>query len=296
MKVLIIGSGGFIGKNLLNHLASQGVEVCGVSSSDSNGINPHTGLLSEQFSIPCGTDTIIYLAQSPYYRQVPERAPHLFNVNVTSAIQVAELARQSQVKRFLYTSTGNVYASSFHPLPEDAPLNRDNWYALSKIQAEEALSLFRNDMEIIIARLFGIYGVGQTDKLVSKLINSVLTEKTIRIDKNPIDPTDLGGLRLSLTYIQDFLDIVTQILDLEKIPQYLNISGSETISIREIATLAGELLVSKPKLDYIEQPRHGNLIADNKKLLSLVDYQFTNFKQGLDKIINEQFCKTHDNS
>ncbi|MBE9234275.1 hypothetical protein IQ231_22155, partial [Cuspidothrix issatschenkoi LEGE 03284] len=77
-----------------------------------------------------------------------------------------------------------------------------------KIHAEEALNLFRNDMEIVITRIFGVYGEGQENKLIPNLIHSVASEKEIFIDKNPLDKTDLEGLQISLIYIQDLVEIM----------------------------------------------------------------------------------------
>ncbi|MFM6001657.1 MAG: NAD-dependent epimerase/dehydratase family protein, partial [Sphaerospermopsis kisseleviana] len=71
MKVLIFGSKGFIGQHLFNYLQSEGMDVYGVSSSQPHTINPETGILSKSFFILPDTDVIIYLSQSPFYRQVP---------------------------------------------------------------------------------------------------------------------------------------------------------------------------------------------------------------------------------
>jgi nucleoside-diphosphate-sugar epimerase len=286
MKVLIVGSGGFIGKNLISHLALKGLDVFGISSSDGEGINPCTGILSEQFSIPIGTDAIIYLAQSPYYRQVPDMASHLLNVNVVSAVTVANMARKANVNRFIYTSTGNVYAPSFNPLSENAPLNKANWYSLSKIQAEEALALFRNDMDIVIARLFGVYGPGQSNKLIPNLLNSVIKETKIRIEKNSVDSQDLEGLKLSVLYIQNLIDILTHLLTIKNPPHYLNISSNEIVSIKQIANIMGSLLNKQVKFEISEKERSFDLIADISCLQAIGNYSFTKIDDGIKKMID----------
>jgi nucleoside-diphosphate-sugar epimerase len=284
MKVLIVGSRGFIGRHLLNHLASTGIDVCGVSSSDGKGIEAHTGVLSEQFSIPPGTDTIIYLAQSPYYRQVPEMASHLLNVNVTSAVKVADMARRLNVSRFIYTSTGNVYAPSFKPLSEDASLRRDNWYSLSKIHAEETLSLFRNDLNITIVRLFGVYGPGQTDKIIPKLLNSLAQGVPIFLERNLTDPEDLGGLKLSTIFIKDILEILTKLICISGTP-YLNIAGDEVVSIRQIAEMMGIILEKDVKIETVNKYRSFDLIADIELLRKTLSPNFTPFEIGIQETI-----------
>lgn len=284
MKVLIVGSSGFIGRHLLNHLASKGIDVYGVSSSDGKGIEAQTGVLSEQFSIPPGTDTIIYLAQSPYYRQVPEMASHLLNVNVVSAVKVADMARRFNVSRFIYTSTGNVYAPSFKPLSEDAPLRKDNWYSLSKIHAEETLSLFRNDLNITIVRLFGVYGPGQTDKIIPKLLTSVVQGVPIFLEKNQNAPEDLGGLKLSTIFINDILEILTKLIFVNG-THYLNIAGDEVVSIRQIAEIMGMILEKNVKFEIVDKYRSFDLIADLELLKKTLNPNFTPFEIGIQKTI-----------
>lgn len=289
MKVLIFGSKGFIGQHLLDYLQTEGMDVYGVSSSQPHTIDPETGILSKNFSILPDTDVVIYLSQSPFYRQLPEQVNHLFNVNVLSAVEVAKLAIKAKVKKFIYTSTGNVYQSSFQPLPETSPLNRNNWYSLSKIHAEESLNLFRNDIEIVITRIFGVYGEGQENKLIPNLIHSVASKKEIFIDKNPSDKTDLEGLKISLIYIQDLVEIMKyMIIDNEqKFNQIINLSSNETLNIQEIINIVSQKLDKMPNCNLLDKYRTGNLIADIYLLKKCINYKFTPFEIGVQKMLNQ---------
>ena len=286
MKVVIVGSGGFIGSHLQKFLQSEGIQVQGASSTDGTGIVPHTGVLPDDFSIAPGTDTIVYLAQSPYYNMVPEKFPHLVNVNVVSAVKIAELARRAKVRRFIYASTGNVYALSFAPFSESSPVRKDNWYSLSKVHAEEALSLYKNDMDLVVMRIFGVYGPGQTDKLVPKLLSSVLNDKEIFIEKNPEDPSDLDGLKISLCYIDDIVEIISHLIS-KGGPSILNIAGNKAASLRQIANLMGHLLGKEPVLTDADRCRRGDLIADISLLKRILKPQFTSLESGLKKTIEQ---------
>ncbi len=282
MKVLIIGSGGFLGKNLLNYLLDQNIDVIGCSSTEHHGICADTGLLSSQFSIPPDTHTVIYLSQSPYYRQVPEMAEHLLNVNVVSAVKVAEIARRANVKHFIYTSTGNVYAPSFAPLSEDAPINRNNWYALSKIHAEESLSLFRNDFDVTIMRLFGVYGTGQTDKLIPNLFNTVLQRRKVFVDRNSIDANDIDGLRISLINVVDLVKIFLQCITSSNLNSYLlNISSHEVVSIRHITKLISQALDLPVDIEISDKYRQSSLIANIQLLQATFNPVFTPIEKGI---------------
>lgn len=291
MKVVIMGSGGFVGRHLVRFLQEKGIDTQGFSSSLPGGIDPNTGVLSDEFMIQGGTtDTVVYLAQSPFYNQAPEMAMHLINVNLVSLLKVADLARKAKVKRFVYASTGNVYAPSFEPLSENSALRRDNWYSLSKIHGEEALSLYNNDMDIIVVRPFGIYGPGQTGKLVPKLLDSVIHNRAISVNRNPHDIDDLDGLRISLCYIDDMVEILYR-LSTSGGPSYLNVAGDKAVSIRQIAMLMAEYLKRDVEFKIVEESRDFNLIADISLLKKALNPKFTEFHEGIRKTVDNEVNK-----
>jgi UDP-glucose 4-epimerase len=126
LKICILGSGGYLGSALTQAAKDRQYQLQLISSRV-NGIDPKTGLLPSSFEIEAGIDVVYYLAQSPHYRQVPEYAAHLLSVNCVAAIQVASAAARSGVKRFIYASTGNVYAPTFSPVAETDPVQRHDW-------------------------------------------------------------------------------------------------------------------------------------------------------------------------
>jgi nucleoside-diphosphate-sugar epimerase len=286
MRALIVGAGGFIGARLATVLAGRGVEVKRLSSREPTGIRPDTGALPPDFSIEPGTDVVVYVATSPLHREGSRGAAHLFAVNVHSAIVCAEAARRAGARRFVYTSTGNVYAPSFAPMAESAPLRRDDWYALSKLHAEEALTLFRPAMDVVIPRLFGVYGPGQRGRLVPNLIASVLAARPIRLLARPGAHGVPEGLRLSLGYIDDVVAVLAH-LTLKGGPAYLNVAGPEVVSLREIADAIGRALGKQPVFDAPGVERDLDLIADIGLLQRGLAPTFTPFAEGLARTLAE---------
>jgi UDP-glucose 4-epimerase len=286
MRICIIGSGGYVG-SALAQACTERQDKLQLVSSRSNGIDTTTGLLPSNFEIKAGTDVVYYLAQSPHYRQVPEYAAHLLSVNCATAVQAAFAAKKAGVKRFIYTSTGSVYTPSFSPLHEQSPLQRDNWYSLSKVQAEEALALFRRDMDITIVRPFGIYGPGQTDKLVPNLMRRVLSGDEISIDQNPKDSTDVGGLRISLCYIHDTVQILYNLIEQTGI-ECLNLAGSEAISIRTMVEIMGRISGINAKIILSDKYRQFDLIADTVLLTRVLNPEFTDIETGLAQMLMYQ--------
>lgn len=286
MRVLIVGSRGFIGSRLARTLTASGAAVAGLSSRDGTGIRPDTGFLPPDFSIEPGTDVVVYLATSPLHREGSRGAGHLFAVNVQSAIVCAEAARRAGAQRFVYASTGNVYAPSFGPMPESAPLRRDAWYALSKLHAEEALALFRPAMDVIIARLFGVYGPGQRGRLVPGLIASVLASRPIRLLGRPGDRGEPSGLRISLGYIEDVVSILARLVE-HGGPPHLNVAGPDVVSLRELAEAVGRQVARRPVFDVPGVERELDLIADISLLERALEPAFTPFGEGLARTVAE---------
>lgn len=285
MKVLVIGSGGYIGGYLAAHLRESGQEIHLSSSRDGSGIDPVTGLLPEGFSVPEGTASVIYLAQSPHAARAPERADHLLAVNVLSAVRAAAVALAAGARRFVYASTGNVYAPSFKPLGENSPLRRDNWYSLSKVQAEEALALFRPRLETISARLFGIYGPGQADRLIPRLVRAVLDGKQITVEPNPTDKDDKDGLRLSLCHVRDAARILGALAEAGG-PLQINVASGEVLSIRAIAQGVSGSCGRAPDLTLGAKSRQSDLVADTTVLRQTLAPAFIPFAEGIAEVVD----------
>jgi nucleoside-diphosphate-sugar epimerase len=286
LKVLIVGSGGFVGSRLARRLEAGGATVAGISSRDGTGIRSDTGRLPPDFSIEPETEVVVYLATSPHHRGGSSDPRHLFAVNTQSAIVCAEAARRTRARRFIYASTGNVYAPSFEPLSEAVPLRRDDAYALSKLHAEEALALFRPSMEVIVARLFGVYGPGQRARLVPDLIASVLASRPIRLLGRPGDRGKPDGLRLSLGYIDDVLSILVRLVERGG-PPYLNVAGPEVVSVRQLAEAVGGCVARPPLFDCPGVDREFDLIASVALLRRELNPPFTPFAEGLARTVAE---------
>ena len=281
MKIGIIGAGGFVGRRLCQELAAHGNEVIRYSSDNHLGISKETGLLPQDFTFPCGLQAVIYLSQSPRYRLVPAESPHLISVNCLAAVQAAEAARKRGIERFIYTSTGNVYAPSFRPLTETSPVRRDNWYSLSKVMAEDALSLFRRDINVTVVRIFGVYGPGQVGKLVPNIAESIQHKREVFVDRNPNDLNDHDGLRISLIYIDDLVEALINLLAVSACDT-INLSGPESTSIRNITDTISQLLKIQTLITTRSAFREGELIADATRYMELFPgTRFVSLREGL---------------
>jgi len=287
MKVLVMGSGGYLGRHLAENLSATGLDVIKASSADKSGIEPISGLLPADFSIPNGTETIVFLSQSHRYRELPQSADHVLSVNALSPIRLAMLAKSAGVKRFIYLSTGTVYEPSFESIAEDSLLRRDSWYTLSKIHAEEGLSLFRNDMEVNIVRLFGAYGPGQKDRMVPNIVNSILNGRAIKLQPNPSEGDKTGGLKISLCYIDDVVNCLKHLV-LNGGPSFLNLASPAFASIRDIAEMIGQNLSIQPRYEVDSSVRDTDLIANTSLLNSIYPHTHISLEDGISRTLDSR--------
>jgi nucleoside-diphosphate-sugar epimerase len=281
MKVFIVGSCGYLGKFLERKLIDEGHEVSSLNAESAVGIDIKTGLISTEFILPEGIDVVYYLSQSPFYREMPQKFDHLLAMNNVSAVRVAEECVRQKVKKLIYTSTGNVYEPTFMPHKEAEDVRRDDFYALSKVQAEESLAMFRNYLDVTIVRPFGIYGPEQAGKLVPIIADRLLKGDTIFIDakEGEVNPE---GLRVSLCYIDDVVDMMLELASLNNVA-YLNMGGREQVSVLEIARNIGELAGKELKVEVTDRLRTFDLIADISLQEDLFHRELTPFKVGIEK-------------
>jgi UDP-glucose 4-epimerase len=180
-----------------------------------------------------------------------------------------------------------VYEPGFEPAKESSPLRRDDWYALSKLHAEEALALCRGAMDVSIARLFGVYGPGQRDRLVANVIECVRHGRAIVLHPRAGEEGPTDGLRVSLGYVDDVVTVLAR-LSTEGGPDVLNVAGREVVSLREVAEAIGTRLGVAPVFETSPTPREFDLIADIDRLRRTLAPSLTAFEVGLARTVAEQ--------
>lgn len=281
----MIGAGGFIGRHLSEALSRIDVEVLALSSRTGSTFEPVTGA----FCAPAdagGVDAVAYLAQSPHYRDLPERVVHVWGVNVYSVVAAADWATRCGAARFLYASSGTVYAPSFSPHHEDDPLRRDDFYALSKVQGEESAALFEGQLAVFRARLFGVYGPQQRAMLVPRLADAIRRGHPVRLQRHPENPGDAGGLRLSLCYVDDAVAALVAMLTREA-PRVMNVAGSGTVSMRDLAEVIGRHVGVEPQFEISTEPRAFDLVADTSRMHALLGRDTMPMPAGIGRTVRE---------
>lgn len=267
-SVVITGAGGFLGRRLVPRLAGT-VEVVAVARESVPGLSRVTPIAADlgpgwTVALPSHADGVVWLAQSRRYREFPDGAHDMFRVNEAALFDLLDWARRSGVQRLVYASTGSVYAASSAPLAETAPTLPSSFYAASKLNGEHLVSQYAGEFEVVIARIFGLYGSGQTGMAMAAIVEAVAQCR-------PVELTDGVGMTLTPLHVDDAAAIMEQLLRVE-LPEPLlvvNVAGVERVTLADVARETGRLLGIAPVI----RSRSGEapaLIADVAKLRALL--------------------------
>jgi nucleoside-diphosphate-sugar epimerase len=170
MRILVTGATGKVGSRFVSRILARGYEVR-ILVRDATKVSPFVeqgaqvviGDLNNSDSLSAavkGIDAVIHVAA--YFRTVTD-TEGIIKTNHAGTVALANASIAAGVKRFIFTSTGNVYGTDYQrPAKEDdvVNINDPRAYSSSKIAAEnELISLHKNNgFDIRVLRLGFVYG------------------------------------------------------------------------------------------------------------------------------------------
>jgi GDP-4-dehydro-6-deoxy-D-mannose reductase len=209
MRVLVTGANGFAGRHLAFELREAGYEVIGLGRARGPAIqvvadieNPAALHSALRDSDP---DACIHLAGLASPPDADHDPVHAFRVNTMGVIHLLDaFAATGKDARILIVTSSQVYG--FHDcsetIPETAPLQPHNIYALTKTSADQlALHYARSEsMQVMICRPTNHFGPGQSDRFVA----SAFARQLVDIERGVAEPLLRIG---NLESRRDFLDV-----------------------------------------------------------------------------------------
>lgn len=250
-KILVTGASGLVGSYLITLLTDK-YKVYGISRTSPDYINDNYSHINIDISesknydlLPEKVDYIIHLSQSEDFRNFPDLAKKIFEVNSLSTLLLLDYARKISVKSFILASSGGVYGYGDIPFKENSQIQKNNelgFYLSTKICSEIIADNYTNFMNIITLRPFFIYGIQQNKSmLIPRLIESVFNNLPLKLQGKE-------GIKINPINVIDAAKAIEQSLKINKSVK-INLAGSEIVSIKDIGNIISEILKKKVEFE-----------------------------------------------
>lgn len=262
LRVLVTGADGFIGSHLTELLVAAGARVRALSQYNSfndwgwleqvgclQQIEVITGDIRDSSlcdELTRGIDIVFHLAALipiPYSYRAPDS---FVDTNVKGTLHLCQAARRNGVKRFIQTSTSEVYGTAqYVPIDEKHPLQPQSPYSATKIGADcMALSFYCSfGVPVVVARPFNTYGPRQSARAV---IPSIIVQ--IAGGAATISLGNLTATR-DFTYVEDTCRGFLAIAEMEGGEgEVFHIGSNHEIAIGDLVKLIGETMGASVKV------------------------------------------------
>lgn len=200
MKILVTGSTGQLGYDVVNEGIRNGFEMYGVGSKDlditkENEVNNYIEKLEPDAIIHCAAYTAVDNAE--------DNKEACWQINVEGTKNLAEVAKKLNI-RFLYISTDYVFNGEgntpFNETDETAPIN---YYGLTKYEGEKIVQEITKSFIVRISWVFGING--------SNFVRTML-----RLAESKTELNVVGDQIGSPTYTHDLAKLLIEMIQSEK--------------------------------------------------------------------------------
>lgn len=250
MNVVVVGSEGFIGREVRRQCAARGIGTVGLDSVESAEpghvvVDVRSAALID--AIPRDADAVIHLAAISRDADCVRDPRAAVETNVGGALNVFEAARANGVPQLIFASSEWVYGEvgGQDAQTEDTLINVGgvgSEYALTKLMAERLLQLAsaRHPETIVTVLRFGIvYGPRPSNwSAVEQLFHAVRSGQPVVVR---------GSLRTARRFIH-VSDVASGILAAvgRSASETFNLTGDTLITLGDIVAESAALLGSEP--------------------------------------------------
>lgn len=289
-KIMVIGATGKIGKHLVPKLVEMGHQVSGIARfADPGqeealkrlGVTTYKRDVAEWDSfagIPGEYDIVFHMAGLKFGSTQNPAATVNMNVFVTG--RVMEHFKDSGC--VLYSSSGNVYPDSVDGCSEEDPVGASSLYAISRAGAEWMTDYFsrRNNTPAVIQRIF--YGYNTEFGVPVDIARQIRDG----------EPIDLTTPYVNVIWLDDLIDYMYRCHEIATVPaNYINLTGTEKVSVREMAEKLGDLMGKKPQ--FTGTPGEKALLGKTDKMVRLFGPPKTSLDEGLRRVAEAVMSYAH---
>ena len=294
-RIVVTGAGGFIGHHLVKRLVAEGYWVRGVDvkapeygASDAhefeildlrdfaNCLQAVRGGIAQVYNLAADMGGIGFITA------------HLASIarnNVLINAHMLEASRLQDVRRFLFSSSGCVYAQSKQKSAEVTPLREEDaypadpepGYGWEKLYAEQLCHYYSHDykLETRIVRFHNVYGpLGTYEGGREKAPAAVCRKVALAKDHEAIEIWGDGEQTRSFMYVDDCVEGLVRLMA-SNYADPLNLGTDRLISINGlvdiVSEIAGKHLIKRHDRSKPQGVRGRN--SDNSRLREILRWE-----------------------
>jgi UDP-glucose 4-epimerase len=281
-RILVTGSSGFVGKNLVDELKKEDVEIVTLTDHDGRRIDIRDQQRVKR--IIRNIDIVYHLAAVTYVPFTFENPGETYEVNVLGTLNILELCRLCNAEKIVFASSYVYGQPQYTPIDEEHPLQPANPYARSKILGEALCKAYNTNFGVkcIILRPFNIYGAGQNKNFLIPSIIAQLRYGKIEL-KDPAPKRDF-------IYISDVIDAYVKAGEFNGDFDVFNIGYGKSYSVKEIVDKIVYLYGKDVKVKYSGERRKNEImdtVAEIKKAKEKLGWKpGVEIDKGLSNLLN----------
>ena len=282
MKYIVTGGAGFIGSHLVDKLIDLGHEVIVVDNlmlGKKEFVNKKAVFkkvdirnykkLKKVFD---GAEAVFHLAADPRLQVSIDDPISTHDINVTGTLNVLLAAKESKVKKVIFSSSCATYGDLPLPIKEENKQEPLSPYGLHKKIGEEYCRLFSllYGLETVCLRYFNVFGPRKTADGSYPMVIPIFLKQ--RSDGQKMTVVGDGEQTRDYVYVSDVVMANIKAMESKiKNGECINIGMGRQVSVNEIANLIGGETTNVP-----ERPGEMQAIqADNTKAKNLLGWEPT---------------------
>ena len=230
-RIVITGSSGFVGKNLLPYLAKLNMNMKALDRTDLASISKFAN-----------EDAIIHLAGKAHDLKKTSNPDEYYQVNFELTKRLYDAFLKSDAKKFIFISSVKAAADKVDGvLTEDNIPNPQTHYGKSKLMAEQYIQSqpLPDGKSFYILRPCMIHGPGNKGNL--NLLYKF-------VEKGIPYPLAAFANKRSFLSVENLCFIISKFLEINAPSGVYQVADDEALSTNEVITILAESLNSKPKL------------------------------------------------
>lgn len=288
MKILILGSEGFVGNNLSSGLGKthQVFTADQIENNTSqNYIKFDITDLDSVKNVVNNVDVVIDLVAHSLVSSLDGIIKNA-EVNIIGLLNVLEACRSNGIKKIIFTSASSLIGEpQTDQVAENHPATPKTAYGITKLMSEHYLRLYHElyGLNYVVFRFFNIYGPYQKNGLIPSLYSRL-------VNNEPITVFGAGDQIRDYVYIEDIISFFEKSISSSLADNMvLNMGTGKGTSINEVIQILSKITGKQPVIENkLQRPGEiGNFTADTTILKSVFKMvPQTSLEDGMKKTVD----------